>query len=446
LSLRFLQAQPDARLVELARQGHEPAFEALVRRYRKELLSYCRRMAHQTGTAEDTLQQALLQAWRALKAGAEVRDVRPWLYRIAHNVEVSNSRVAAATPKEIDAAAREPGVEQLVEQRFAARAALAGIASLPALQRQVIVSTTLDGASHEEIAQALGLSSGAVRGLIYRARAALRSAAAAVTPSPVLSWAVRHAEARGGGVPRVLEVLAGGGGAGAASLVLKGGAVITIAGAVAGAGGALLSETSVHHHRRQVHLVAPGLDSARKPGPSRGDGRPHLVAALAHPAPTGPRAVTSTGAQRHIDGSSSGSGSDRGGGRDGGSRSGPDGGSSGGSDGGATGSGGGTSGSSGGGSSGGTGGGSSSGTTTSTSGSGSVTSGGSDGMSGTSTTSGSSDGGTSTSGSGSDGGLTSGGPLATTTDGGSSSDGGTSTTSGSGSGGTTTTTATTETH
>ena len=42
MSLRFLQAQPDARLVELARQGHEPAFEALVRRYRKELLAYCR--------------------------------------------------------------------------------------------------------------------------------------------------------------------------------------------------------------------------------------------------------------------------------------------------------------------------------------------------------------------------------------------------------------------
>src|SRR5947209_370540 len=327
LSLRFLQAQPDARLVELARQGHEPAFEALVRRYRKELLAYCRRMAHQTGSAEDTLQQALLQAWRALKAGAEVRDVRPWLYRIAHNVAVSSSRVAAATPKEIDAAAREPGVEQLVEQRFAARAALAGIASLPELQRQVIVSTTLAGASHEEIAQALGLSSGAVRGLIYRARAALRSAAAAITPSPAVSWAVRHAEARGGGVPRALEVLAGGGGAGAASLVLKGGAVITIAGAVAGAGGALLSETSVHHHRRQVHLVAPGLESARKPGTSRDDLRTHLVAAVGQPGrlPGAARSVTSSRSEQHIHGSSSSSGSGRGGGHDGGSRSGSDG-------------------------------------------------------------------------------------------------------------------------
>src|SRR5947209_13288378 len=70
LSLRFLQAQPDSRLVALARDGHEPAFEALVRRYRSELLSYCRRMQPQTASAEDALQQTFLQALRAPYAGA----------------------------------------------------------------------------------------------------------------------------------------------------------------------------------------------------------------------------------------------------------------------------------------------------------------------------------------------------------------------------------------
>ena len=42
------------------------------------------------------------------------------------------------------------------------------------LQREVMVGTAVDGMSHEELASALGLSSGAVRGLIYRARATLR--------------------------------------------------------------------------------------------------------------------------------------------------------------------------------------------------------------------------------------------------------------------------------
>ena len=44
LSIRFLQTQPDAKLVELARAGHERAFEALVQRYRRPLLRYCRRL------------------------------------------------------------------------------------------------------------------------------------------------------------------------------------------------------------------------------------------------------------------------------------------------------------------------------------------------------------------------------------------------------------------
>lgn len=271
LSVRFLQAQPDRRLLELAREGHEPAFEALVRRYRSELLSYCRRLAPQSGNAEDTLQQALLQAWRAIKAGAEVREVRPWLYRIAHNVSVSSSRAPVTVPEKIDEApARGPEVEQLVELRLQARAALAGMASLPALQRQAFVSTILNGASHDEIASELGLSSGAVRGLIYRARTTLRAAAAAITPGPVLGWALRHAETKTGGGSAIAEALAGGGGAGVAGLVLKGWVVITLAGAVAGAGGVILPHNHGHTHHAELRLGSPRAEQFARSREARG--------------------------------------------------------------------------------------------------------------------------------------------------------------------------------
>ncbi|TMM09070.1 MAG: sigma-70 family RNA polymerase sigma factor [Actinobacteria bacterium] len=251
LSLRFLQAQPDGRLTQLAREGHEPAFEALVRRYRRELFCYCRRLMPEAASAEDTVQQALLQAWRALKAGAEVRDIRAWLYRIAHNAAVSHLRAAGAMPREMEDAPGTFDVEQVVQQRLRAKAALAGMASLPELQRRVLVSTTLDGASHEEVATALGLSNGAVRGLIYRARAALRATAAAVSPIPGVGWAIRHAASRSKRTHAVVEAALGGGGAGIAGLMAKGGALIAITGAVAG-GGMIVSPTTSHHQHSEV--------------------------------------------------------------------------------------------------------------------------------------------------------------------------------------------------
>src|SRR5512142_3328456 len=103
LSLRFLQTQPDSRLVALSRAGHERAFEALVQRYRRQLLAYCRRITTSEASAEDALQQALLQAWVALSTSdAEVRDARAWLYRIVHNVAISNLRRTPPDAVEVD--------------------------------------------------------------------------------------------------------------------------------------------------------------------------------------------------------------------------------------------------------------------------------------------------------------------------------------------------------
>src|SRR3984885_4142212 len=92
ISIRLLATQSDQRLVALAREGHERAFETLVHRYRRPLLRYARRMRLSETRAEDVLQQALMQAWIALSRGAAVHDVRAWLFRIVHNVVVNAMR------------------------------------------------------------------------------------------------------------------------------------------------------------------------------------------------------------------------------------------------------------------------------------------------------------------------------------------------------------------
>ena len=92
LSATLLRTQTDARLVRLARDGHERAFEAIVERYRRPLLRHCRRLLPES-RAEDALQQAFMSAWTALLRGDDVRELKPWLHRIVHNAAWNALRV-----------------------------------------------------------------------------------------------------------------------------------------------------------------------------------------------------------------------------------------------------------------------------------------------------------------------------------------------------------------
>src|ERR1700749_1525025 len=89
----LLRTQSDERLVVLARGGSERAFEAIVERYRAPLLRASRRYLPEA-RAEYALQQAFLAAWSALRRGDEIRELRPWLYRIVHNTALNQLRIA----------------------------------------------------------------------------------------------------------------------------------------------------------------------------------------------------------------------------------------------------------------------------------------------------------------------------------------------------------------
>src|SRR5437660_1495566 len=88
-----MAAETDGRLVELCRGSDEAAFAELVGRHRRALLAYATRLTHSDAAAEDAVQQALLQAWMAIRRdGTEIHEVRAWLYRIVHNQAVSAIR------------------------------------------------------------------------------------------------------------------------------------------------------------------------------------------------------------------------------------------------------------------------------------------------------------------------------------------------------------------
>jgi RNA polymerase sigma factor (sigma-70 family) len=172
--IRFFPSS-DARLVRLAAAGDERAFAAIYDRYHQELYRYCRAILGNGDEAQDALQSTMASALRSLPGESRRIELRPWLYRVAHNEAVSILRRRQPT---VDAdevyLPREPAVDAAFESRERLRTLVADLATLPERQRSALVMREWSGLSHAEIAGALGTSEGAARQALYEARLALQ--------------------------------------------------------------------------------------------------------------------------------------------------------------------------------------------------------------------------------------------------------------------------------
>jgi RNA polymerase sigma factor (sigma-70 family) len=241
LSSALLRTQSDERLVRLVREGQERAFETLVDRYRKPLQRYCER-ALPKSRAEDVVQQVLTKAWLALRDGTEVRFLKAWLYRIAATTILETARTPGYDYDELRRSLLAPEApESELEQQAVIRRTLAGLAALPVAQREALLRDAFEGQSRAQIAAALGVTEGAVRQLLHRARATLRAAATAVTPLPIASWL-----ATGGSAP-VAGGAVEGGAAGSIGVV----GVAKVSAIVASAGVVATGSAGIHHAHAQ---------------------------------------------------------------------------------------------------------------------------------------------------------------------------------------------------
>jgi RNA polymerase sigma factor (sigma-70 family) len=264
--LSVLRTQSDERLVDLVRAGSEPAFEAIVTRYRRALLRYCSRILPEE-RAEDAVQQTFVRAFDAMReSDAELR-LRPWLYRIAHNTALNALRDRSLRHEQLDESF--DGVEQpdqALERSMGLREVLRAVQDLPERQRNAIVLRELEGRSYEQIAAELGVTGGAVRQLLNRARTSVRAAATAVTPA---GWISRAPWAESGEpvAARIAELC---GGATAGAVVAKVCATALVTGAVVG-GVAIAPEGA---EQNAAKAKAPSVQRDSGAGSEGPDGKP----------------------------------------------------------------------------------------------------------------------------------------------------------------------------
>ena len=182
----------DAELASRSAKGDTRAFEALMRRYNRTLFRTARAILRDDAEAEDALQEAYIQAYRALGTFRAEAKLSTWLARIVANEALmrlrKQTRRAEIVP--MQPAASAEAVEQVMDtdmdkapetsvQRSEVRRLLeAQIDALPEAYRTVFVLRAVEELSVEETGAVLGLPPATVRTRLFRARSLLREALA----------------------------------------------------------------------------------------------------------------------------------------------------------------------------------------------------------------------------------------------------------------------------
>jgi RNA polymerase sigma-70 factor (ECF subfamily) len=179
----------DADVMLRVKTGDEPAFEYLVQKYRRAMVSFMYRMTHNSAAAEDLAQEVFLRVYRSRTGYEASAKFTTWLYRIATNLAVNHARdtrherpenqVSLDEPDEetgttMDVADNSLTVEQAILRRERMEAIRAKVQNLPERQRMAVIMHKYQQMDYKQIAEVLELSESATKSLLFRAYETLR--------------------------------------------------------------------------------------------------------------------------------------------------------------------------------------------------------------------------------------------------------------------------------
>jgi RNA polymerase sigma factor (sigma-70 family) len=171
----FSRLLSDERLTRRAVSGDERAFAAIFHRYHQPLYRFCLAIVGNPEDAQDALQNTMMKVLRALPGEEREIELKPWLYRIAHNESIDLLRRRRETRElSVEQPAPGYGLAEEAATRERLRRLLADLRELPERQREVLVMRELAGLDFEEIGTALSTSGAVARQTLYEARQSLR--------------------------------------------------------------------------------------------------------------------------------------------------------------------------------------------------------------------------------------------------------------------------------
>jgi RNA polymerase sigma-70 factor (ECF subfamily) len=187
-SRKLLAGATDAVLVTAAKSGDQTAFAQLWERHSNKVFRRVYRITGNRDDAEDVLQEAWMRAYAHLKTFAGRASFSTWITRIAINSALMTLRRKRTHPETsmevydggtwrfLDVADQTEDVEELVTRHENARRIKRAIRRLKSLQRKVVEIHYLSDGSLKETADLAGISMGATKSRLSRARISLRKA------------------------------------------------------------------------------------------------------------------------------------------------------------------------------------------------------------------------------------------------------------------------------
>jgi RNA polymerase sigma-70 factor (ECF subfamily) len=171
-------AEDDASLLAQVHAGEESAMASLYDRYSRLTYSVALRVLRDAATAEDVMQEVLMQVWRSPASFASTRgSLGGWLAVVARNRAIDLLRRRRPTDSVDDIAlASSFNLADEAERSMLMERARLVIGQLPREQRKTLEMAFFDGLTHSEIAEMTGDPLGTVKTRIRSALLSLRKA------------------------------------------------------------------------------------------------------------------------------------------------------------------------------------------------------------------------------------------------------------------------------
>jgi RNA polymerase sigma-70 factor (ECF subfamily) len=165
-----------------AASGDRHAFERLYRKHLNRVFSLCARMVADRTRAEELTQDVFVRAWEKLHLFRGESSFATWLHRLAVNVVLNERKTEGRRRNRFEEEDEEHGMDSfigVVGMPLAPGDLLdleKAITRLPPGARRVFTLHDVEGYKHEEIAEMLGVTTGATKAQLHRARLLLREA------------------------------------------------------------------------------------------------------------------------------------------------------------------------------------------------------------------------------------------------------------------------------